>query len=307
MTTKPFDQFNKRLFQALLSPLGTVIPNLAVLGAERMIDVFFAPNANAEPSFDELGTLAQMVDRPALLEPYRSALSNDDVETCMIKLFSLRSELQREYPLVTINAMPHLWVLAAEVSDRLIEDFTDHQPSRLGEGFYALRRGLRTTIVAIAELPVTPATLWLRLMGKGRTQEDAIEELLLLRGSDPKRTNALNLLAAWRINISITNQIQSEEQQTLMALSQAYLEWERETLNQGREQGREQGLAQAQLQLAAERRLTITSLMRLRYGAVDTALAAIVPELMALDGAVYTELLMQRSRTELLQHFGQPG
>jgi hypothetical protein len=70
MTTKPFDRFNKCLFQELLSPFGQVIPNLAVLGGERMIDVFFAPHPGVILDIDELGQLALMGQKPALFEPF---------------------------------------------------------------------------------------------------------------------------------------------------------------------------------------------------------------------------------------------
>jgi hypothetical protein len=297
MTTKPFDQFNKKLLQELLSPFGIVIPNLAVLGEERMIDVFFEPHPGVAPNVDELGVLVQMVDRPALLEPFRSALTNENVETCLIKLFGLRNELQREHPVFTIQTPPHLWLLAAEVSDRLLQEFTDGKASsELGEGFYPMKKGLRTTIVALDELLDTPQTLWLRLMAKGKVQANAIEELILLRESDPKRLNALNLIVSWRISMEITNQIESEESSTLMALSQAYLEWETITRRQGVERGLEQGLEQ-------ERRSIIQDLMALRYGAIDRSLEALIPNLMLLTSKDYTRLLLQMSREELIQYF----
>jgi hypothetical protein len=65
---------------------------------------------------------------------------------------------------------------------------------------------LRTTIVVIDELPNTPDTLWLRLTGKGRTQEDAIAELLLLPESNPKRGPALGLLVSWRISMELARE-----------------------------------------------------------------------------------------------------
>jgi hypothetical protein len=43
-TIKPFDQFNKKLFQQILSPYGRVTPNRAVLGGERTIDILFEPD-----------------------------------------------------------------------------------------------------------------------------------------------------------------------------------------------------------------------------------------------------------------------
>ena len=295
MPTKPFDQFNKRLFQELLSPFGQVIPNLAVLGSERTIDIFFAPHPGAILNETELGTLAKMVRNPALLEPFRSALTDRDLETCTIKLFTLTAELPQDYPQIPITTPPYLWILAAEVSDRLLKDFKAELDPTLGEGFYLCGKGWRTTIVAIDELPNTPDTLWLRLMSKGRVQNDAIEELILLRDTDPKRTNALNLLTSWRISIEITGQLTTEEEQTLMALSQAYLEWEKQTVRRGLEQGLEQ-----------ERRSTIESVMKLRYGAIDEDLRSLIPQLMTLSNPDYMALLLQSSRSELLAYFSTP-
>ena len=295
MPTKPFDQFNKRLFQELLSPFGQVIPNLAVLGSERTIDIFFAPHPGAILNETELGTLAKMVRNPALLEPFRSALTDRDLETCTIKLFTLTAELPQDYPQIPITTPPYLWILAAEVSDRLLKDFKAELDPTLGEGFYLCGKGWRTTIVAIDELPNTSDTLWLRLMSKGRVQNDAIEELILLRDTDPKRTNALNLLTSWRISIEMTGQLTTEEEQTLMALSQAYLEWEKQTVRRGLEQGLEQ-----------ERRSTIESIMKLRYGAIDEDLRPLIPQLMTLSNPDYMALLLQSSRSELLAHFSTP-
>jgi hypothetical protein len=119
MTTKPFDQFNKRLFQELLSPFGQVIPNLVVLGEERMIDIFFAPDPDAVFDRNELGNLAQMVTQPALFEPFRSAIGDEDVQFCMLKLFMVYADQKRAYPTIPVTTPPKLWILAAEVSETL--------------------------------------------------------------------------------------------------------------------------------------------------------------------------------------------
>jgi hypothetical protein len=303
MTTKPFDQFNKRLFQELLSAYGQVTPNLAVLGEERAIDVFFAPYPNIQPDPAELGVLAAMTQQPALLEPFRRGLADEDVETCVMKLLMVKAELRRANPNIAVSTPPYLWILAAEVSDRILTDFGGVIDPQLGEGFYRLNTGFKTTLVAIEELPIIPETLWLRLMGKGRTQDDAIADLLMLPESDPKRSNALNLLVSWRINMEITNQVEQEERRILMALSQVYLEWEKQTKSLGVEQGLQQGLEE-------ERRVTIENLMRLRFGSgedteIGQDLQTIIPNLMSLPNAEYTRLLLQRSREELIQYFRQ--
>jgi len=297
MTAKPFDRFNKRLFQELLSPFGQVIPNMAVIGDERMINIFFAPHYQILPNEEELGSLVRIMERPALLEPYRSALVDDDVQTCLRKLFMVFADLQRQNPTVIVTAPPKLWILAAEVSDRLLQDFKADPNPELGDGFYDMGKGLQTTIVRLNELPNVPETLWLRLLAKGRVQEDAIEELLLLPESDPKRRMALGLLVSWRINIELADQVDIEERQILMALSQTYLEWEKQTKREGLEQGLEQGSVLAT-------RSAIGSLLRFRFGAIDTALEGVVPRLMALSSDDYTRFILESSKDELTQRFG---
>ena len=293
---KPFDRFNKSLFRELLSPFGEVFPNMTVLGEERMIDVFFIPDSNAQPSSEDLGDLAYLVTQPALLEPFRSALTDDNVQSCLMKLFMVYAEIKREQTTIFVTEKPKLWILAAEVSDRCLKDFGGVIDPERGEGFYRLTQGLETTIVAINELLRVPETLWLRLLGKGQTQEDAIEELLLLPESDPKRSSALGLLVSWRINIDLTDNVDLEERRILMALSQAYLEWEKDTKRQGRDQGIEQGIEQ-------ERRSMIVSLMGFRYGAIGPELESIIPDLIALSTDDCTGLLLQLSQDDILQHF----
>jgi hypothetical protein len=297
MTTKPFDRFNKCLFQELLSPFGQVIPNMAVLGGERMIDVFFAPHPGVILDIDELGQLALMGQQPALFEPFRSALTDDDVQTCLMKLYMVYADLGRENPTIPVTEQPYLWIVAAEVSDRLLLDFGGHHDPALGEGFYRLVKGLNAAIVAVDELPVTPETMWLRLLGKGRTQEDAIEDLLLLPESDSKRMTALNLLVSWRINIGVSELFEREEESILMALSQTYLEWEKQTERRGMEIELQRGTER----LNAERRSTIVNLMQLRYGSIDAELEAVIPQLMVMENSEFTRLLLECSRGELLQ------
>jgi hypothetical protein len=181
-----------------------------------------------------------MTGQTSLFEAFRSNLPDHEVHNCFLKLFLLYAELQRqsETTIATPN-LPQLWILAAEVSDILIREFSGIPDPEQGEGFYRLATRLRTTIVVIDELPITADTLWLRLMGKGRTQEDAIAELLMLPASTPRRGVALDLLVSWRISMEVMNQVGQEERRILIALSQAYLEWEQQTKQRGIEQGLE--------------------------------------------------------------------
>jgi hypothetical protein len=75
-------------------------------------------------------------------------------------------------------------------------------------------------------------------LGKGQTQNKAIEEVLAFDRVDPRRSSILRLLASWKVSIEVTKQIEAEEEAFLTALSQAYLEWEQATEQRGEERGR---------------------------------------------------------------------
>jgi hypothetical protein len=49
--------------------------------------------------------------------------------------------------------------------------------------------------------------------------------------TDPQRSQALRLLVGWKISIELSRELDREEHELAMALSQAYLEWEQLTPN----------------------------------------------------------------------------
>jgi hypothetical protein len=64
-------------------------------------------------------------------------------------------------------------VLAIDELPRL-EQFGASTHADWSEGIYFLHPGLRSAIISINRLPVNPNTLWLRLLGRGKTQQQAI-------------------------------------------------------------------------------------------------------------------------------------
>jgi hypothetical protein len=135
-------------------------------------------------------------------------------------------------------------------------------------------------------------------MGKGRTQEEAIAELLMLPESNPKREPALGLLVSLQISMELLDEVEQEERRILMALSQAYLEWERQTEQRGIERGIERGESLAQ-------RKSVAAILTTRFGTIDRQLEGIIPVVLELPIEESTRLLLQLSREELLQHFSR--
>lgn len=94
-------------------------------------------------------------------------------------------------------------------------------------------------------------------MGKGRTQQEAIAQVLSFAPEDPRRSAILRLVTNWKISVEVTQQIEAQEEELLMALSQAYLEWEKATEQRGEKRGRQEGELTFALRLITRRFGTI--------------------------------------------------
>jgi hypothetical protein len=240
MTRIRFDQLAKQYLEEFLEPLGTVQRNLEVPGESTFVDVWFNPTTTViEPSSD-LGLLSRIATTPCLLEPFRNAPTRQEVRSCLLKLFWLQADQRRRTEqdgrTQTENDLPRLWLLAATATKPVIAEFGGQIRADWGAGVYFLPEAHKTTIVAIDELPPTPETLWLRILGRDRTQQQAIAELLELSTSDRRRSRVLQLLVNWRIKLELSSELEQEEQSLMVALSQAYLEWEQRTKQQGAEE-----------------------------------------------------------------------
>jgi hypothetical protein len=126
---------------------------------------------------------------------------------------------------------------------------------------------MNTALVAIDKLPITPDTLWLRLLGKADTLKQAIEELIALPPDDNHRSQVLELLVNWRISLQLESPRGIEERELMATLSQAYLEWEQRTRAEGE-----------QLGLARERAL-ILRLVNLHLGELPPPMLARLEQL----------------------------
>ena len=89
---------------------------------------------------------------------------------------------------------------------------------------YLLPEGLQTGIIVVHQLPTIPETLWFRLMGKGRVQQTAMAEIAALPTDHPDRTNAMDLLLSYRVELEAKQNIEPEEQALIMQLSPLLLE-----------------------------------------------------------------------------------
>jgi hypothetical protein len=290
MTKNPFDQFAKQFFEAFLSPYGEVKLNFEVPGEPRYIDILFAPSPQSSNIPESLGLLRRIASIPCLIEPFRKQPTFKEVRSCVQKLFFVQSDFERkakrDEEIISEDELPQLWIIAPSASDSLREYCIASNRSDWVNGVYFSPGILKMAIIATNELPRTPETLFFRLFGKGKIQQNAIEEILALPKDDNRRTKTVQLLSTWKITIEVTEETDTEDRELIMMLSQAYQEWEEKTKLQGQ-------------------RLVVENLLKARFGE-DAQLASIVPSLLALPTEEYTSLLLQlssTSREELIARF----
>lgn len=95
-------------------------------------------------------------------------------------------------------------------------------------------------IVVIHQLPVTPKTLLLRLLGRGKVQSNAITEIEALRDDNPLKSIILDQLYNLQQNLFVQNDVDSEDQEIIMRLAPLYQQDRTRAIEQGRQ---EEGLS----------------------------------------------------------------
>lgn len=258
------------------------------------------PNATPIAQLQDLGLLGQLVALPCLLEPFRNPVDRAEFRNCLLKLLLLHSDLQRKAKRqkTTLQEadLPNLWLIVPTASAELRRSFAAAQPSSWMKGVYLLPESYRTGLVVIHQLPKTVDTLWLRLLGRGNVQKQAIREFTTLSDAYPLRDSIGDILSSWRTTLEERGNLNEQEGELLMNLSPAYLQRKQEILEEGRQEGRQEGTL-------AERRTTIENLLKIRFGSLDSQLSAIVEPLLDLSPEQFTPILLQQSRDQLVDRF----
>ncbi|MDJ0554435.1 MAG: hypothetical protein QNJ68_08360, partial [Microcoleaceae cyanobacterium MO_207.B10] len=83
----------------------------------------------------------------------------------------------------------------------------------------------------------TPETMWLRILGRGEVQSQAIDELEALPKDNPWRENALLLLSDLLSNIEVNPDKDPEYRELIMRLSPLFSQRLEEATKSGIEQG----------------------------------------------------------------------
>jgi hypothetical protein len=238
-----YDEFSKDYLEMLFSDYGLAEAGKTVASEVLEIDMYFSPNSPELPP--NLGLLGRFARTRALFEPYRNPVTVDQILDCLGKLIAvkqaLRREANRQNQKLETAREPRLWILTPTASQRIIASIEGKLKPQWGEGVYFMTETLRTALVVIHQLPETPETLWLRILGKGGIQARAIDELEALPPNHPFKARTLELLYNLSRNLEITNSPIEEDRTLIMRLAPLYQQDRRLAMEQGIEQGIEQG------------------------------------------------------------------
>jgi hypothetical protein len=268
MTRFIHDQFAKDYLEELLKNYGEVKPSEKLSSEIKEIDIYFTPQTQPSSSLEVLGLLGKFAAYPAILEPFRNPASSDEICDCIVKVLEAKAKLRREAKTNKIKlqaeTIPKLWVLTPTASMTVLSSFNVNQDEEFAPGVYFLGDALRTAIVVIHQLPRTPETLWLRILGRGKVQERAITELQALPLNHPYQQVTLELVYSLRENLRINQELDEDDRELVMRLEPLYQRDKAQAIQQGEQQG--------------EQRLIIRLLNR-RIGEIEPGLSDRVREL----------------------------
>lgn len=223
------DSFTKEWMEGILTDFGEVTIEKQIAGEVRKIDLYFCPNPAAIDELKKLGLLGRMVSKLALMEAYRNAVPEWDVRNSREKVFQVEAELLREAARskkkLKKSDRPFMWVLTPTFSEVLQKKFGVQERRAWGKGIYFLAETDQTAVIAIHQLPRTIDTLFLRLLGRGKVQAEAIAELTTLPLDHPYRGTTLHHISRLQINLKLRQNKSKEIQEIIMNLAPAYDKW----------------------------------------------------------------------------------
>jgi hypothetical protein len=295
MTRFGHDIFAKDALEAFLSPWGEAIPQMPVQSEVRYIDLYFTPT---DTSIDVpmLGLLWKCAATGAAFEAFRCAVQDDEVRSTMGKLFNVHEEITRiakhqDLPIPKTADLPRLWIITPTMSKKKLKAINViTEESDWGAGVYLLSEMQRTGIIVVHHLPKTPDTVWFRILGRGKVQQEAIDEIEALPANSPYRDEALKLFVKLKVTLENRNDREQNETELMMKLADSPLFTEY----------MERATATA---VKSGHQEVVEGFLLKRFGSLDDDLIQVIPNIIKLSPLEFTSLLIDLSREELIDRF----
>ena len=171
------------------------------------------------------------------------------------------------------SEIPKLWILTPTISETRLSSFGTIQKEGWLSGVHFLADAMRSAIVAIHQLPQTQETLWLRLLGRGSVQSQAIIELQALPLDHPYQKATLELVYNLRENLRVNQELETDDRELIMRLEPLYQRNREQAKEEGREEGRQEGRREGKQEGKQEgEKNLILRLLHRRIGEIDSLL-----------------------------------
>lgn len=291
MTRFGHDIFAKDALEAFLSPWGEAIPQMGVQSEMRYIDLYFTPT-DTSVDVPMLGLLWKCAATGAAFEAFRGAVQDDEVRSTMGKLFNVHEEItriakQQNLPVPKTADLPRLWIITPTMSKKKLKAINViTEESEWGAGVYLLSEMQRTGIIVVHHLPKTPDTVWFRILGRGKVQQEAIDEIEALPADSPYRDETLKLFVKLKVTLENRNDREQNETELMMRLAESplFTEYMERTVKNSYQD-------------------VVESFLIKRFGSLDEDLAKVVPNITKLLPQEFTSLMVDLSREELIDRF----
>ena len=259
-----FDNLAKELLAALLSEGGTAQIEREISVDAHRIDVWFMPG---HPPGTVPSVLAPLARENAVIEPFHDPPDVEDVQRCVLKQHAMFAALRRGK--APKDQLPALWILSAGVPRNVIRAFGFEPMKGALRGFLTSPQAVhRLHLVVISDLDRTRETLPLRLLGAGRTLQDALEDWQALPETALERVVLKPVLVRSGVETVMQPGRRKRDEEALMRAA----EWAyNDTLREAREEGEAR-----ELKRQFERRLR-RPLSVLENTALDRRLSALGP------------------------------
>jgi hypothetical protein len=261
----PFDQASKDMCRETLEPDGFFESNAEAGAPTQLIDGWFIPDPSRPATRDRFGLFGELTRRACTLEPFHATPDLDKVSECIRKLLNFRHVLSLRKP---PPPLPWLWILSSGRPAAAIEGFGFQRAEGWPDGIYQLAPAFYSGLLVVSELPKVRATLFLRLMGAGKTFKEALAELKTLPKDAPERAVAEPVLLRYRLEVpSDPAKRTSDDEEFLMSTHDIVEAWKREQREEGQEEGIYLGLQKA-----------VMDTYEARFGAMPAELSAVVQD-----------------------------
>lgn len=275
-----FDQLAKGILEKALSTAGEVRTQEEIPGEVLAADVWFQPAAGNAAARAQLGLLGRIAATSCLIEPFHTTPGAGPVLDCVSKQLALRRNLVREARKSNGDApvMPRLWLISVGRPRSVLSGLRFEPLSGWPPGIWQGPPLLRMYVVVLRDLPVTRATLPLRLLGAGRGFFRAVQELRDLPRDAWEVETLFPMLLAYRVQIFQDPEEPSEvDMSYAKQLLDIYDEWERRMQKQGEERGEERGEKKGREEGVEQgMRESIEACYRARFGDFPAELRAVV-------------------------------